>query len=201
MLPSQAEVASFPQQEGVFDYLPYIDPEPSNDVLAVVDDLIQEELMKFNLNQLHPKLANDPSCIGDEDRSLPVTEDGVGGISLSNYSNLLNEQNELDIKKMKTALSYSQLRYRTLVLNTQENAQETNKNKWMVHLDNLKQHQDALERTIERKKRQREQVNGERKRQCTQFEPLNDYLKTRWSEKLEELVDIGVEAALHEAEN
>ncbi|KAG7835010.1 hypothetical protein KL919_002010 [Ogataea angusta] len=198
---STTESSASPHEEIVFDYLPYIDQEPSNDVLAVVDDLIQEELMNFNLHQLHPKLRSGTVDLDNESRSLPGTNEGIGGISISSYSNLLNEQNEPDIKKMKTALSYAQLRYRTLLLNGQENAQEINKNKWMTHLDNLKQHQEALERAIERKRRHKDEINEERKRQCTEFEPMNEYLGTRWTEKMEELIDIGVETALQELED
>ncbi|KAG7699152.1 hypothetical protein KL930_002061 [Ogataea haglerorum] len=198
---SATESSASPHEEIVLDYLPYIDQEPSNDVLAVVDDLIQEELMNFNLHQLHPKLRNASVDLDNESRNLPVTNEGIGGISLSSYSNLLNEQNEPDINKMKTALSYTQLRYRTLLLNSQESAQEINKNKWMTHLDNLKQHQEVLERAIDRKRRHKDEINEERKRQCTDFEPMNEYLGTRWTEKMEELIDIGVEAALQELEN
>ncbi|KAG7700754.1 hypothetical protein KL929_001575 [Ogataea haglerorum] len=198
---SATESSASPHEEIVLDYLPYIDQEPSNDVLAVVDDLIQEELMNFNLHQLHPKLRNASVDLDNESRNLPITNEGIGGISLSSYSNLLNEQNEPDINKMKTALSYTQLRYRTLLLNSQESAQEINKNKWMTHLDNLKQHQEVLERAIDRKRRHKDEINEERKRQCTDFEPMNEYLGTRWTEKMEELIDIGVEAALQELEN
>ncbi|KAG7803490.1 hypothetical protein KL944_001443 [Ogataea haglerorum] len=198
---SATESSASPHEEIVLDYLPYIDQEPLNDVLAVVDDLIQEELMNFNLHQLHPKLRNASVDLDNESRNLPITNEGIGGISLSSYSNLLNEQNEPDINKMKTALSYTQLRYRTLLLNSQESAQEINKNKWMTHLDNLKQHQEVLERAIDRKRRHKDEINEERKRQCTDFEPMNEYLGTRWTEKMEELIDIGVEAALQELEN
>ncbi|ODV82956.1 hypothetical protein CANARDRAFT_204072 [[Candida] arabinofermentans NRRL YB-2248] len=201
----------------VFDYLPFNDNEPSNEVLIMVEELIEQELMNYNLSNIHPKVKMIEH--NDKLKELFDGDGDGGGVKLSNYSNLLNDdfKDTSNNDRLKIALSYSQMRYRTLLLNqfndadkrikltmsqqmndNQSNVNTINENKKLIQLDNLKQFKNDLINVNNLQKRKIETIMNSRKKICLDNQPVFNYLQEKWNDKLNEVVDLGVTLAERE---
>lgn len=79
-----------------------------------------------------------------------------------------------------------------ILLDNFENSSIVN-NLIYLELNNLKSFDESLSLDLESKKRKLNDIKIQRKRNCLEFKPINNFLINRWNEKIDEFVDVGIE--------
>ena len=199
----------------VVDYLPYIDDEVTDLEKELAENLVQEEFSKLDkktLNSIHkrvkqigtyqnetPKYKSSllTQAAGDDKfKSKIENGEGIGGIDLTMYSKVFNDDGSLNEDLYNITLNCTLMRQRSLEL-----LQKYGKNQYLIFNDNLENSNKLLEIEIDKKRKQIDEVNQERKRICTDFKPMNDYLKDKWKDSLNNLITTSVECARLQLEN
>lgn len=199
----------------VVDYLPYIDDEITELEKEIAESLVQEEFSKLDkniLNSTHKRVSQictyqDKTSKYNSSLLLQASEDdkfkseiengeGIGGIDLTMYSKVFNDDGTLNEELYNITLNCTLMRQRSL-----EILQKYGKNQYLIFNDNLDNSNKLLEIEIDKKRKQIDEINQERKRICTDFKPMNDYLKDKWKDSLNNLITTSVECARIQLEN
>jgi len=166
-----------------------IDQDITDEERYDVEKLILQELKSTDLNKIHPKV--------DELYPLPeahklisqiTTEEledpnfSLGGIDLSDYSNLENPES------LQKSLVFTSLRNKSLRI-----ASKFGKNQWLISNDLFEESNNQIREEVQNKKRKIDEINYERKSMQLEAKPVIDYLEDRWNQGIKNNVDIGIE--------
>lgn len=166
-----------------------IDEDVTDEERQNIEKLILEELSLIKLNEIHPKvkeLYTLPQShhliadIGEEELTDPGFS--LGGIDLSDYSNLENTES------LQKSLVFTSLRNKSLKLSSQ-----FGKNQWLLSNDQFEHSNEQIKQELNSKKRKIDEINLDRKNMQLEAKPVIDYLEERWNQGIKNNVDIGVE--------
>lgn len=182
------------------DYIAHLDDPETGQIDSEVNRQVEEELAKVDTTQIHPLVkAKFPLVVLEQPVKMVVSERGLGMDSLGKkYTDLEATKTMGKAEKMQLLASYSMLRSRKLELfNRYEGLIAS---QWADRVGDLKQLDAELDEQINKRQLDLEDVEEQRKRRCLEFEPVYEFMKGRWKDKVEELVELGVEAAQRELE-
>lgn len=173
-----------------------IDEDVTEEDRHNIEKLILEELSTTNLGKIHPKVdelypLRDPHPLISKftDEQLNDPEFSLGGVDLSDYSNLDNPES------LQKSLVFTSLRNKSLRL-----ASKFGKNQWLLSNDLFEESNNQIREELNYKKRKIDEVNLERKTIQLEAKPVIDYLEERWNQGIKSNVDIGVEVLKLQAE-
>ncbi|CDK27357.1 unnamed protein product [Kuraishia capsulata CBS 1993] len=192
-----------------YELLPYIDAEPAEEDMLVVEQSIRKELVGMDTSSLHPEVSESKATkfgsmieshldqLITSEQKKEFLDNGLGGVDLSKYSRLTSDtdDSQYDLEKLQMALSYTQMRNRSLTV-----MMAYGKNKWLVANDELERENESLEAALSTKREQIDEINRERKRRQLDYKPVKEYLEERWSQAVRDCVEVGVECARVELE-
>ncbi|VEU23881.1 DEKNAAC104974 [Brettanomyces naardenensis] len=180
------------------DYIPYLDDGVEVD--SSVELQVQEEMNGTNTDELHPYVVSKfPDITREHPLDIPITRDGMGMERLaSRYTSVEGDSKLKKEDKLKLLTSYSMLRSRTLEVFDRN--MTSIENEWLVSLDELERLNDRADLEIGRKRKQIDDLFASRKKRCLEFSPINDFLRNRWNDKIDELINVGVQVAERELE-
>lgn len=166
-----------------------IDEDITDEERQNIQTLILEELSTTDLRKIHPKvdelypLPKPHALISNfKDEELNDPEFSLGGVDLSDYSNLENPES------LQKSLVFTSLRNKSLRL-----ASNFGKNQWLLSNDLFEESNNQIREELNYKKRKIDEVNAERKAIQLEAKPVIDYLEERWNQGIKSNVDIGVE--------
>lgn len=176
-----------------------IDIPINDEEKAKVEELIRQEVSNYDREVQHPGV----------DELVPLTE--------NRHSSLLNseiqryeEEEEVGDKTSNMILSstitdketnkqdeYLNLFYAlnensnlSMLLGNVKNLSDLNE-RHLNYLDNM---EAGLSQSLDKKRKQLDDTNLQRKKQQTDFKPVNDYLQEKWKQEVKSMVDINIEA-------
>ncbi|QPG72853.1 hypothetical protein FOA43_000155 [Brettanomyces nanus] len=180
------------------DYIPLLDDDDIDDdsVTMAVKKEIEREMAKIaNTKQLHIKVVEqfpDGNIVLPYD--IPITSKGMGIPSLAQKYTSFNGGSMMTKEdKLKLLASYSMLRSRSLDI-LQHNSNLVG-NQWIMKLDQLERLNKQADSELNLKRRRIDELLEIRKRRCLEFKPINEFMRNRWNEKIDELIVVGVQLA------
>ncbi|RKP29081.1 hypothetical protein METBISCDRAFT_19502, partial [Metschnikowia bicuspidata] len=175
--------------------------------LAAVEALIRNELESTNTAAVHPRamevlpLSTNLPCpllLADVARLEELMETDSSGDALHVLSPAIDMEryvefgsgDDIEYDRMYTALSYGILRVRNSRLMQQNMRQGLDAQRALkMAVDDFGRMYSGQ---IQRKRLQVDEINGERLRKQTQFEPVGGYLEMRWQSGIQLLADKGI---------
>uniref|UniRef100_A0A060TF68 ARAD1D13420p n=1 Tax=Blastobotrys adeninivorans TaxID=409370 RepID=A0A060TF68_BLAAD len=173
----------------VLDSLPYLDPEPLGDDVRRARKLIQSEaaLSEAPHPSLQPVAESFLTAALEEEVNKKAEGHTLDAIDLSRYTDIFDEDGNIDLNKGKVALAYARSRVENLSLQAQYG-----KNQWLISNDQLEQTLKRLELELENSNQELEQINNDRQKNQLDSKTTLEYLQTRWQEGVRNVIEVNV---------
>ncbi len=192
--------------ELILDTLSYIDDDISVSDRENSEAQITEELKKIHqtalsskVEKLLPSIPLTNSLLNLEIGKLEklpkknlktiFNDYTMGGVDMSRYSNLYEDSNNenLDHLRAYVALAYTSNRLRSNNL-----LGEYGKNHWLRTVDDTSNILGLLERNVEKKRKDVEEINSNRKKQQLDAQPRLSYLEEQWEKGVKSCLEVGI---------
>lgn len=163
--------------------------------------------MTNDTNTLHPQMeelvplpdSSSPNSLALQAIERYENENGedneeshiIDGIDMERYIGFVDSSDEKNVKYFES-LYYAINESNNLSTMSQNIDEFANINQ--QYLEQLNQLHSQLHSSLDKKRKQVEQVNVLRKKRQTDFKPVNDYLNERWKDGLKSVIDLSVES-------
>lgn len=177
-----------------------IDIPINDEEKAKVEELIRQEVNNYDREVQHPGV----------DELVPLTENRHSSLLNSEIQRYEEEEEEVGDKTSNDMIlsstitdketndhdEYLNLFYAlnensnlSMLLGNVKNLSDLNEQ----HLNYLDNMEAGLSHSLDKKRKQIDDTNFQRKKQQTDFKPVNDYLQEKWKQEVKSMVDINIE--------